>query len=53
MAEDLVFLDESGINLALVRLFARSTIGQRAYGQRPNKRGQNVSIIGAMSLKGK
>lgn len=52
MAEDLVFLDESGINLALVRLFARSTIGQRAYGQRPNKRGQNVSIIGAMSLKG-
>ncbi|MGK7877612.1 MAG: transposase [Xenococcaceae cyanobacterium] len=39
-------------NLALVRLFARSPQGQRAYGERPQKRGQNVSIIGAMSLKG-
>jgi len=41
----------NGINLALVRFCARS-IGQRAYGQRPNKWGQNVSIIGAISLKG-
>lgn len=52
MSEDLVFLDESGVNLALIRLFARSTIGQRAYGQCPRSRGQNVSIIGAMSIKG-
>jgi transposase len=52
LAKDLIFLDESGVNLALVRLFARSRQGQRAYGERPNKRGQNVSIIGAMSLKG-
>lgn len=52
MTEDLVFLDESGVNLALIRLFARSTIGQRAYGQRPHKRGQNVSIISAMRIKG-
>lgn len=40
------------MNLALVRLFARSFKSQRAYGQRPNQRGQNVSIISAMSLKG-
>ena len=47
-----MFLDESGVNLALVRLFARSLQGQRAYGERPQQRGQNVSIIGAISLKG-
>ena len=52
MAKDLIFLDESGVNLALVRLFARSHQGQRSYGQRPQQRGQNVSIIGAISLKG-
>lgn len=51
-AKDLIFLDESGVNLSLVRLFARSGLGQRAYGERPQKRGQNVSIIGAISLQG-
>ncbi len=52
LAKDLIFLDESGVNLAKVRLFARSPQGQRAYSERPHKRGQNVSIIGAMSLNG-
>ncbi len=52
MAKDLIFLDESGVNLALLRLFARSEKGQRAYGERPHKRGQNVSIIGAMGFQG-
>ena len=51
-AKDLIFLDESGVNLSLVRLFARSRLGQRAYGERPQKRGLNVSIIGAISLQG-
>lgn len=49
--EDLVFLDESGVNLALVRLYARAPRGQRARGIRPHKRGKNVSMIGAISLK--
>lgn len=52
MAKDLIFIDESGVNLALTRLFARSEKGSRAYGERPHKRGQNISIIGAMGLKG-
>lgn len=52
LAKDLIFIDESGVNLALVRLFARSNKGQRAYGDCPNKRGKNVSLIGALSLKG-
>ena len=50
--EDLIFLDEAGVNLALVRLYARARRGQRAYGTRPQKRGKNVSMIGAIALKG-
>ena len=50
-AEDLVFLDETGVNLAMVLLYARAPRGQRAYAQQPKGRGKNLSIIGAMSLK--
>lgn len=50
--KDLIFIDESGVNLALTRLFARSRKGQRAHGERPHKRGQNVSVIGAIGLRG-
>lgn len=35
----------------MVRLYARALRGQRARGERPHKRGKNVSIIGAISLK--
>lgn len=52
LAKDLIFIDESGINLALTRLFARSPKGQRAQGARPQKRGKNVSLIGAIGLTG-
>ncbi|MCC3414823.1 MULTISPECIES: IS630 family transposase [unclassified Microcoleus] len=48
--KDLIFIDESGVNLAMVRLYARALKGQRAKGPKPTKRGQNVSIIGAMSV---
>lgn len=40
------------MNLALTRLMARSPKGQRAYGTRPQKRGKNISMIGALSLSG-
>ncbi len=33
LAKDLIFIDESGVNLALTRLFARSFRGERARGQ--------------------
>ena len=49
---DLVFIDEAGVNIAMTRLFARSQKGSRAYGDRPDGRGKNVTMIGAMSLKG-
>ena len=47
-AKDLIFIDESGVNLSLIRLFARALKGKRARGERPMKRGKNVSLIGAM-----
>lgn len=46
-----MFIDEAGVNLAMVRLYARSLRGQRARGVRPHKRGKNVSMIGAISVK--
>ncbi len=50
--EDLVFIDEAGVNIAMTRLFARSPQGSRAYGDRPDGRGKNVTMIGAMSTEG-
>ena len=52
LAENLIFLDESGVNLSLTRLFARAAKGKRAHSRRPMKRGKNVSLIGAIGLKG-
>jgi len=49
-AQDLVFLDESGVNLSMVRECARSIKGTRAYGAKPS-RTKNVSVVGAISLK--
>jgi len=50
--KDLVFIDEAGVNIAMTRLFARSPQGSRAYGTRPDGRGKNVTMIGAISLEG-
>lgn len=52
LAKDLIFIDESGVNLAMARLRARSPKGQRAHGKRPQQRGKNVSMIGAIGLEG-
>lgn len=49
---DLVFVDEAGVNIAMSRLYARAKQGQRAHGQRPDGRGKNVTMIGAMALRG-
>jgi transposase len=49
---DLVFVDEAGVNLAMSRRYARSLQGTRAYGDRPDARGKNVTMIGGVSLQG-
>jgi transposase len=51
LAQDLIFIDETGVDLALTRLGARSPRGSRARGKRPSKRGKRVSIISAINLK--
>ena len=38
-AKDLVFVDESGVNLAMTRLYARSHRGTRAHGSAPRNWG--------------
>ncbi len=64
--ENLVFVDETGSNLrssldgrfrpedfaAMTRRYARSVRGSRAYNHTPYGRGQNVTLIGAMALRG-
>ena len=64
--ENLVFVDGTGSNLrssldgrfrpeefaAMTRRYARSVRGSRAYNHTPYGRGQNVTLIGAMALRG-
>lgn len=48
----LIFLDESGVNRAMTRRYARAPRGQRAYAHAPVNRGSNVTLIAALSLEG-
>jgi len=48
----LKFIDESGVNLALTRLYGRAPRGQRAVGSTPINYGQNLTLIGALSSGG-
>jgi transposase len=50
--KDLVFIDETGVNLAMNRRYARAFRGKRAYGKCPYNRGSNVTLIGAIALSG-
>jgi len=47
----LIFIDESGVNLAMVRMYARALKGERARGERPQKRGKSISLLSALSLE--
>jgi transposase len=49
---NLVFVDESGINLGMTRLNGRALCGERLYDCCPKNRGQNISLIGGLSLDG-
>ena len=49
---DLVFIDETGINLAMTRGYARAEKGKRAYSKCPYNRGKNVTLIGAIATSG-
>jgi transposase len=46
------FIDESGVNLAMTRLYGRAPRGQRAVGSVPINYGSNVTLIGALGAGG-
>jgi putative transposase len=48
--EDLVFLDEMGVLLGLMRTHGRAEPGERVYDFKAFYRGNKISVIGAMSL---
>lgn len=50
--ERLKFVDESGINLALTRLFGRAPKGQRVVDSVPKNYGDNVTLLGVLSVAG-
>jgi transposase len=47
-----VFIDETGVNLALARLYGRARRGQRARGAVPKNYGESVTLIGALDRNG-
>ncbi len=51
-ARRLVFVDESGFNTSMTRLYARAPRGRRAYGKVPRNRGKNTTLIAAITLEG-
>jgi transposase len=48
--KNLVFIDEMGVLLGLMRTHARAIPGERAYDFKPFYRGSKVSVIGAISI---
>jgi hypothetical protein len=51
-ANRLVFVDESGSNIALTPLYARAPRGQRAGGSVPRNRGKNTTLLASLSVEG-
>lgn len=50
--EHLQFIDESGGNLAMTRIYGRASRGERVVGAVPQHDGANVPMIAALSLQG-
>ena len=50
--KSLKFIDESGTNLAMTRLYGRAPRGERALGSAPYNHGPNVTLVGSMGLEG-
>lgn len=50
--KDLVFLDETGSHLGYTPTHARAPRGQRAYATAPANRGENKTVVAALTLDG-
>ncbi|HEY9301846.1 MAG TPA: transposase [Phormidium sp.] len=49
--KNLIFLDEMGVLLGIMRFIARSKKGERSYDIKPFYRGSRVTVIGAITNK--
>lgn len=49
---DFVFIDEMGINIDMARDHGRAAPGERVIDTKPSKRGENLSVIGALGYDG-
>ena len=47
-----IFVDETSTSVAMTRRYARAPRGQRVYGAVPRNHGRNLSVIGALGLRG-
>jgi transposase len=50
--ERLVFVDETGVNLAMTRRYGWGPIGERVVGQAPFHWGENATLVAALTLDG-
>ena len=50
--EDLVFVDETGSHLGYTPTHAWAPVGQRAYATAPANRGENKTVVAALTLEG-
>lgn len=46
------FIDESGVNLAMTRLYGRAPRGERVTGSVPQNYGENVTLLASLSTSG-
>jgi hypothetical protein len=49
----LIVVDETSTHVAMTRRYARAPRGPRAYGRVPRNRGANLSVSGALGLRGR
>ena len=47
-----IFVDETSTSVAMTRRYARAPRGQRVYGVVPRNHGRNLSVSGALGLRG-
>jgi transposase len=51
-ANDYVFVDETGVNIAMARQYGRAPKGTRVHTSAPVNTGKNVTVLGALSRDG-
>ena len=49
---NLIYIDETGVNLSMTQRYGRYPVGGGVGTQRPGNQGQNVTLVGAMSDEG-